>query len=114
MNPAYDRSRVTPLGQTLGRQNARLVQPAIDALVAEGEPDERCNTCAFRLGTVPNGCEQTQMDALKCVMEAEPFGCHVHDGKSCHGWYAARVSLQMSGKAEPVMCPWEFSEPDEE
>ena len=111
MKEAHDRSRVTPLGETLGRQNARLVEKAIAQLESEGEPDERCATCAFRLGTVPNGCEQTQMDALKCVMEGVIFSCHNDpENRVCHGWYSAWATSDK----EVVKCPWPFSKPDEE
>jgi hypothetical protein len=111
MNPAYDRSRVTPLGQTIGRQASRVVQPVIDALVSEGKPDPRCDTCVFRLGTVPNGCLQTQMDASKSVGEGIPFRCHERKGEVCPGWAAAREWRRIAGLVD-VVCPWEFSEPD--
>lgn len=116
-----DHSRVTPEGRAVGAQLVRLTEKAIKALAAEGEPDERCKSCAFRLGTVPNGCPQTQMDAVKAVIEGVPFNCHQHDrlGQSCHGWYAARVALRRAevarGVPPPVTtCPWDFSPPDPE
>jgi hypothetical protein len=36
----------------------------------------RCNDCAFRAGTTPNQCMSTQLDVLKCLIEAKPFYCH--------------------------------------
>jgi hypothetical protein len=119
MDATKDHSRVTPEGKALGFNLVRITEPTIAALVNEGEPDERCKSCAFRLGTVPNGCIQTQGDALKCVVEGVPFMCHQHDRKgwTCHGWYAARVAIQRADKARgttlAVTCPWEFSPPDE-
>lgn len=105
----------------MGEQMARLTDKSIAALAAEGEEDERCKSCAFRAGTVPNGCPQTQMDALKCVIEGVPFKCHQADRKGwpCHGWYAARVAVARAEKARGTplavkKCPWEFSPPDDE
>lgn len=121
MKEATDKNRVTPEGKALGEQLARITDPAIRALAVEGEPDERCRSCAFRLGTVPNGCPQTQMDAIKCVVEDIPFLCHQHDRKGwpCHGWFAARYAILQAerGRGEPFpfsACPWPFSPPDEE
>jgi hypothetical protein len=103
----------TPNGRELGLHLARLTNPTIFQLSLEGEPDTRCTSCAFTLGTVPNGCPQTQMDAFKCVMEGVPFYCHVKRPERtsssgrvlCHGWYAARVAL--GGATHPA--PWPFS-----
>lgn len=112
-------NRVTPEGRAAGFQLAMLTEPAIADLVREGEPDERCKSCAFRLGTVPNGCIQTQLDALKAVVEDKLFMCHQADrkGKACHGWFAARVAVDRAelerGTKFPVECPWDFSPPDE-
>ncbi len=113
-------NRVTPEGRAIGEQMVRLTEPAIQRLAAEGEPDERCKSCAFRLGTVPNGCLQTQGDAMKCVVEGVPFLCHQSDRKGfpCHGWFAARVAINEAEKKRgtklEVECPWPFSPPDEE
>lgn len=119
MREAHDHHRVSPEGRAIGEQQARMADGSIARLVAEGEPDERCKSCAFVRGTVPNGCLQTQMDALKAVVEGVPFLCHQADRKGwpCHGWYAARVALRRAeearGHALTVACPWEFSPPDE-
>lgn len=109
-------SRVTPEGRRLGRVMATLSDRASARLVVDGEPDERCKSCAFTHGTVPNGCVQTQLDALKAVVERVPFLCHQANRKGwpCHGWYATVAVtpapiLQMLGP-----CPWEFSPPDEQ
>lgn len=108
MKEAHDHSRVSEEGKRAGRWLARVVERAVAALAAEGEADERCKTCAFREGTVPNGCIQTQADALKAVCEGVPFTCHVKRGWPCHGWYAMRVALR--GRVTRV--PYEFSPPD--
>jgi len=117
-DPTKDHSRVSPQGRDLGNQMARIVQPWIEHVEAEGEPDQRCKSCAFRAGTVPSGCLQTQMDVMKAVIEKTPFNCHQHDrkGQICHGWFAMRVAMRYAEKTKgplPVtQCPWEFSPPD--
>lgn len=102
-------NRPTPLGQELGRHLVRLYEPAIAELVAQGEPDERCSTCALRAGTLPNGCEETLADLLKCAMEGEvSFMCHDRRRKdeTCHGYFAMRYAHD--GK-KVATVPWEFS-----
>jgi hypothetical protein len=111
------RNRVTPMGQQLGERMSRMTDTECGKLVAEGEweKDERCASCAFRHGTIPNGCPQTQMDVLKSVLERKTFMCHVaRDGReagqhTCMGWFAA---MQAAKKKPPVECPWPFSKPD--
>jgi hypothetical protein len=91
----------TPEGRALGRELARLC----DGEIGVGR-DDRCSTCAFRSGTVPNGCAPTLMDALKCMMERVPFYCHEQEGKLCAGWRE-----MLPGKGEPaVAVPWAFSD----
>jgi hypothetical protein len=108
--PPQDHSRVTATGRALGAQLVRLTDPAIFQLSLEGEPDTRCASCAFKLGTVPNGCEQTQLDAVKAVMEGVPFYCHMDPQHRtlCHGWFAGRYAVD----GRRTVCPWEFSPPD--
>lgn len=111
-----DHKRVSPIGRAVGEQLVRLTEPVIAKLAAEGDEDERCKSCAFRAGTVPNGCAQTMLDVMKCVIEQKPFYCHVEkyaDGseKVCHGWFAARWAI---GDRPPGVAPWDFSPPDEE
>ena len=118
MSPTKDHSRVSPEGRKLGEQMVRMTGPWIEHLAREGEADERCKSCAFRAGTVPNGCIQTQMDVLKAVVEDVPFQCHQADKKGliCHGWFAARYAINQSQKSKGALelsCPWEFSPPDE-
>lgn len=110
-----DHNRVSPPGKALGKEMARFCGVEVKKLIDEGEwtEDERCASCAFRLGTVPNGCLQTQGDAFKCVLEREPFFCHAVEqigGKVCAGWFAMVQSVK--GKPK-VACPWPYSMPDE-
>jgi hypothetical protein len=102
MKEAHDHHRVSQEGRLLGEQMARLYDIAETRLVdAETEiPQtriteltERCKTCAFRPGTVPNGCAQTQMDISKCAVEGIPFYCHQHAGQLCRGWVITRAGL---------------------
>jgi hypothetical protein len=84
------RNLPTPEGRELGREMARLT----------GDPDEAgcCHDCAFRLGTDPNGCGPTLMDALKCVVEGVPFNCHVNAGP-CAGFVAWRQAFRTAPAA---------------
>jgi hypothetical protein len=113
-------NRVTKKGIALGAQTARLAQAGVDLLLRDGELDERCKSCAFRVGTVPNGCPQTQIDVLKAVAEGVRFNCHQADrkGEVCHGWYASRVAMRQAAvrRRMPMpylKCPWPFSPPDD-
>lgn len=120
MNEAHNHSRVTPEGLAIGAQLAKISDKGCQVLAAEGEPDDRCRSCAFVSGTVPNGCLQTQMDAMKATVEGVPFMCHQGDrrGLACHGWYGARVAVHRAEQARgtplpATSCPWDFSPPDE-
>ena len=95
MKEAHDHHRVSPEGQALGQQMARMYDIAEMRLGGvDAEPGERCRTCAFRAGTVPNGCAQTQLDISKCVADGIPFYCHQHRGQLCHGWVVTRMGLR--------------------
>lgn len=94
----------TPQGRLLGEQMARLAdveEAAWRAAHPERPPPLRCDDCAFRLGTAPNGCPGTLMDAVKCALEGEPFFCHkgVTDDTApkrlCAGW----VVLTAAGRS---------------
>ena len=101
-------NRPTPEGRELGAELVRLTAPGIATIAADGEPDARCASCAFRAGTIPNGCIETQADALKAVMEGSPFYCHMKlpvGTVTCHGWYAGRVAL----RGRTLTMPWKFS-----
>lgn len=120
-DPTKDHKRTSKEGQECGAIWAGMAEKGIALLATEGEPDARCKSCAFRLGTVPNGCAQTQLDVTKSVMEAVPFMCHAHANKAkvhthiCHGWYAIRVLLRRRGLPGKIMdMPYEFSPPDKD
>lgn len=72
---------------------------------------ERCNSCAFRLGTIPNGCLTTMADAFKCVIEGEPFYCHEtpEPRALCAGW----VALRNAAPAAIGTVPWNFTDEDD-
>lgn len=120
MKEAHDHHRVTPEGKAMGADMAKLADAEWRALAATGEEDDRCKTCAFRAGTVPNGCPQTQLDAIKAVLEDVPFMCHSHtDSKGrcdriCGGWFAVRRIADRAEKSGKVLpqAPWEFSPAD--
>lgn len=109
-----ERNRVSKEGIAMGEEMARLCDREAEKFIREGEwtEDERCKSCAFRKGTVPNGCVQTQMDALKSVMEHNAFYCHAVDvpgTKVCAGWFAAVQGVKNAPKIE---CPWPYSPAD--
>lgn len=64
----------TPEGRALGRELARFVD--IEEAKEPGRFKPRCEGCAFAPGSIANGCPATLMDALKSVMERDPFYCH--------------------------------------
>lgn len=95
------RNRPTELGREFGEQLARLCDNA-EATTTTLHP--RCATCAFRAGTLPNGCEATLMDALKCAMEGDTkFMCHERKGHACSGWLMMRSDKN-------IKLPWPFSD----
>lgn len=100
--------RITPQSIEAGKHVARLAEKAVARVAAMGDPDERCSTCAFRLGTPANQCADTLSDAMKCIVEHEPFYCHdkKRKGMPCHGWFAAAV---VTKDMPPVKAPWPFS-----
>jgi hypothetical protein len=110
MKEATDHSRVTPEGRALGEQMARLYDIAERRLGASADPDERCKSCAYRAGTVPNGCAQTQLDISKCLAEAIPFYCHQDLKKLCHGWSTCHIGLY--DILPPIDCDYPLSPPD--
>lgn len=64
-------------GRALGKQLARFANVEAEYLRVLGKPvPERCNDCAFRMGTVPNQCLTTVANALKSAFESDPFYCH--------------------------------------
>lgn len=110
-------NRPSELGRAMGRELARLVENNMerDKERFPNAPDGRCKTCAFRPGTIPNGCEETVMDALKAALQFDRFLCHqTHDengkpDKICVGWLYA-----CSGSRERMEAPWPYSHEGED
>lgn len=108
------RNRATPEGAELGKYMAKFcdqAEPVARLKVPDLPP--RCNSCAFREGKhVANGSPETQMTALKCVMEGIPFECHEpgREGQPCSGWAMMMLAHQEGYTFTKV--PWDF--PDEE
>jgi len=104
------RNRPTPEGAQLGENLARFCDEAEPAarLKAPALPP-RCNSCAFRKGPhVANGSPETQMDALKAVIEGVEFQCHepARAGQPCSGW----AMLRLAGDGGVGSVPWPFSD----
>lgn len=118
MKEAHDHRRVTPEGKAIGEQVARLTETMVNELEQKGISDQRCKTCAFRQGTVPNGCIQTQADALKCVMEGNLFICHqnLKNPTPCFGYMAARAAIIKANDGNDVReeMPWKYSHEHED
>jgi hypothetical protein len=105
------RNQPEPAGYALGANLARFADDAEARLKADGyEVPERCSTCAFRVGTVPNGCITSVMDATKCMIEHVPFLCH-HDKAHktpCAGFLA--IMANGGPDSQPGIAPWPFSD----
>jgi hypothetical protein len=118
-------SRLTPKGQAMGKNAARMADlglmrlqnMGLDTLRAPMLRDDMCKTCACRLGVVPNGCLQTQMDFLKSAAEGLPFLCHApKDGRMCAGWVRVRAELvanPLPAEAMEFLAKWEYSPADD-
>jgi hypothetical protein len=104
------RNRPSDEGRAMGEQLARFAEVAERRWAGEGAGfvPVRCKTCAFRAGSIPNGCTSTVMDATKCMLERIPFLCHERDGLC--GGYLLLVGGEPS-PATPIEAPWPFSEP---
>jgi len=90
-------NRTTPEGRELGKRMARLCDQEL-----AGKRDNRCSTCAFRLGDhLANGSPETLMSALKCAIERTPFWCHEAD-HPCAGWQAMKSAPDCR-----LVVPWE-------
>ena len=117
-------SRVTTQGMVMGKNAARLAELGRLRLENAGLVDmnlskirdDMCKTCACMPGSVPNGCEQTQLDFLKAAVEGHPFLCHSpHDGSLCAGWVRARAELVANpppAELVKIISKVEYSPPD--
>lgn len=122
--PGQIRNRPDVSGEFFGRHLAKMAEDAAPAyrasFAAQGMPvPQRCSTCAFRLGTVPNRCLATVQDALKCAMERKvDFACHDKDAQTpdgrhvCVGW-AMVVTKAVLDERPPIPCAWKFSDGEE-
>lgn len=95
-------NRPTELGREAGKQLARFCDQQEQKKMTLRP---RCQSCAFRAGSIPNGCEPTIMDALKCSVEGRRFMCHEDKSgqTACAGW------LLMKSK-KPFEVNWPFSD----
>lgn len=102
-------NRPTDLGRQMGAEIGRLTETVI---AKTSTSDDRCKTCAFRAGTLPNGCEETVMDAMKCVLERRVFMCHQTFNASgkptevCDGW---RIASESVNGLPSLVAPWSYS-----
>lgn len=94
---------------------ARYADEAEAQIRAMGiEPPARCASCAFTAGTFPNTkAPATALDALKCLVEDHPFGCHHDkgpDGKPTR--LCAGFRMVMAAKTGPKLerAPWAWSD----
>lgn len=94
--PAAFANRISPESQAAGSILGRITDESEPAIRAKfPNIAERCKSCAFRTGTVPNQCMDTVIEAFDCAIRGEPFFCH-HlfnaDGtpaRLCGGWQIA-------------------------
>ena len=119
-------SRVTPKGQAMGKNAARLAElgrtrlagMGLDGLKGPGLRGDMCKSCACQAGSVPNGCLQTQLDFLKSAHEGKPFLCHApKDGRMCAGWVMVRAELvanPLPPQAVELLAKWDYTPPDDE
>lgn len=91
--PAATGDRPSRHGQMLGKALAAIADAGYEA--KPGQP-ERCLTCAFRAGSMPNQTAGTLMMAMECLLriDSDDFACHhgMKDGEPtrfCAGYQAA-------------------------
>lgn len=102
-------NRPTPEGRELGQHLGRFCDQAFEKLRARDVTiSERCRSCAFRAGSIPNGCPTTGMDALKAVFERVPFLCHEtpEPHTICMGW----VAMVLTSEGDGFEVAWPFSD----
>jgi hypothetical protein len=100
--------RMPPEAVRIGAFAYRLARVGERRLLAQNLAlPHPCRSCAFRLGTVPNRCIDTLVDAIKCVFEGDRlFRCHEpREGDSvldqaCWGFMRARAGA-LGAKVEP-------------
>lgn len=82
--PGFITAVPTPECTELGSHLARFA----DQEFASTGRDSRCETCAFRAGTLAN-TSLNVANAFKFAVEGEPFNCHESD-RPCGGWVMMR------------------------
>jgi len=117
-------SRVTKEGRQIGKNVSRLSdlgfnrlkKMGLESVRAPSLREDMCKTCACRLGTVPNGCLQTQLDFMKSAIEGLPFVCHSpSNGVICAGWVRVRAELVANPVPDEIanmMAKWEYTPAD--
>lgn len=103
--PGKALNKPSELGREMGKKIALICD---DVELRRMLLRPRCGTCAFREGTIPNACEATIMDAVKCAAEGTPFMCHEHKNPKvqCAGWLAMKLHA-------PIEVTWPWSNSDE-
>lgn len=111
-------NRPTETGRMLGEQLARLTDVAESEQIKKfPNAKKRCASCAFKAGTLPNGCEATLMDAVKAVVQMDDFMCHMDlDAERkpqhhCVGWFLLMGAGGIDAK--PIEVPWEYDGVDD-
>lgn len=103
------RNRPTPDGRELGKNMARFADVEEANWKFElGFYPVRCPSCAFKKGTIPNGCVSTTMDATKCTLENVPFFCHYGERRESLTTLCAGYLLLRS--EHPIKVDWPFSD----
>lgn len=80
--PGFKPIEPEPICAEMGDHLARFVEGEF----AVTGRDTRCETCAFRRGTLAN-TSLTIANALKATFEGDPFYCHETE-RPCGGWVA--------------------------
>lgn len=112
-----ERNAPSPDGVALGKELARLCDAAEREKRAwYPKHAERCVSCAFRGGSFPNGCAETVLDALKCVIEQRPFLCHMSpkDDTGEHAELCAGWLLSVDYDKPPGVAPWPWTDAAEQ
>lgn len=118
MNRVIDGDRPSKHGAILGEALALIADLGErDSPVPLGE---RCATCAFRKGSVPNQTAGTGTVALNCTLgvDRDRFACHhgMKDGQAkriCVGYIAARLAPFSSVKEVMAVLMEEIAKADD-
>jgi len=87
---------------TAEKLNYPTLQGALDcaANIPRVNPKGTCATCAFRIGSPPNQCDEVAEDVLDCLLEGRTFMCHCstddsdeEPNKPCKGFLKAKARI---------------------